>query len=342
MKVTRSHHFLLAFALLLVMFVFTGYQYIYTPNIQVEKEDTHLYITKGTTFKKLLRFVTDEGIVTDPISFGFIAKVMHYQENIKPGKFLLQKNMTNIEAIRYLRQGGGETEKIQFSQARKLEDVLGKICRPILADSAKTDELIHSQQIIEDYGFEKETLIAMFIPNTYEVFWHTDEQALLDRIKKEYDRFWNEERKSKANKLGLSTIQVSTLASIVQAETYQKDEKPMVAGLYLNRLRQGIMLQADPTLIYALNDYSIKRVLNEHKEVESPYNTYKHVGLPPGPINLPSISSIDAVLNAVDHEYIFMCAKGDCSGYHNFAKTNSEHNRNRVIYRKNLNKEGGC
>lgn len=341
MQLKFKHHIFLGFVLLLVILVFTGYQYVYTPNIQVEKEDTYLYITKNTDFKKLLKFTTEQGIVTAPISFAFVAKLMNYQDNIKPGKYLLRKNMTNIEAIRYLRAGGGEVDRIQFSQARKIEDITGKICRPVIADSAKFLELINSPGVAESYGFKKETFIAMFIPNTYEVFWNTDEQTLLDRMKKEYDHFWNRDRKAKAEKLGLSLIEVSTLASIVQAETYQSDEKPMVAGLYLNRLKQGIMLQADPTLIFANNDFSIKTVLNIHKEIDSPYNTYKYTGLPPGPINLPSISSIDAVLNAVQHDHIFMCAKGDCSGYHNFSKTNNEHNHNRVIYKKNL-KKGGC
>lgn len=341
MQLKFKHHIFLGFVLLLVILVFTGYQYVYTPNIQVEKEDTYLYITKNTDFKKLLKFTTEQGIVTAPISFAFIAKLMNYQDNIKPGKYLLRKNMTNIEAIRYLRAGGGEADRIQFSQARKIEDITGKICAPIIADSAKFLELINSTGVAESYGFKKETFIAMFIPNTYEVFWNTDEQTLLDRMKKEYDHFWNKDRKAKAEKLGLSLIEVSTLASIVQAETYQSDEKPMVAGLYLNRLKQGIMLQADPTLIFANNDFTIKTVLNIHKEIDSPYNTYKYAGLPPGPINLPSISSIDAVLNAISHDHIFMCAKGDCSGYHNFAKTNNEHNHNRVIYKKNL-KKGGC
>lgn len=341
MKLSRSHHFILAFALLLVMVVFTGYQYFFTPNILVEREDTHLYITENTDFPKLLRFVTEQGIVTDPISFGFIAKLLKYQDNIKPGKYLLRKNMTNIDAVRYLRKGISEIEKIQFNQARLPENVAGRICNQLQADSATLLSMLKNPELVKSYGFDTTTIIAMFIPNTYEFYWNTKEEAILKKMKKEYDRFWTADRKAKAEKLGLTPIQVSTLASIVQAETYQSDEKPMVAGLYLNRLRQGIIMQADPTLIFAHRDFTIKRVYNKHKEIDSPYNTYMYVGLPPGPINMPAISSIDAVLNAVDHEYIFMCAKGDCSGYHNFAVTNAEHNKNRVIYEKNLEK-GGC
>lgn len=341
MKLKRSHQFIFVLILVLVVVVFTAYQYVFTPNILVEKEDTHIYITEKTDFQKLLKYTVEQGIVIDPISFGVLAKMMDYQENIKPGKYLLKKNMTNIEAIRLLRSGAQDPVMLQFSQARLPENVAGKLTEEIIADSATLSQMIKSQEVAEAYGFDTNTFISMFIPNTYQVWWTYDEKELLDRMKTEYDRFWNEERKAKAEKLGLSQKEVSTLASIVQAETYQQTEKPMVAGLYLNRLRQGIPLQADPTLIFSSRDFTIKQVLNIHKEVDSPYNTYKYAGLPPGPINLPAISSIDAVLNPVDHEFIFMCAKGDCSGFHNFAKTNAQHNRNRIIYKNNLLK-GGC
>ena len=341
MKLKRSHQFIFVLILVLVVVIFTAYQYVFTPNILVEKEDTNIYITERTDFQKLLKYTVEQGIVIDPISFGVLAKLMDYQENIKPGKYLLKKNMTNIEAIRLLRSGAQDPVMLQFSQARLPENVAGKLAKDIIADSATLSQLIKSQEVAVSYGFDTNTFISMFIPNTYQVWWTYDEKELLDRMKTEYDRFWNDERKAKAEKLGLSQKEVSTLASIVQAETYQPTEKPMVAGLYLNRLRQGIPLQADPTLIFSSKDFTIKQVLNIHKEVDSPYNTYKYAGLPPGPINLPAISSIDAVLNAADHEFIFMCAKGDCSGFHNFAKTNSEHNRNRVIYKTNLRK-GGC
>lgn len=341
MNIKKSHQFLFAFILILVVVVFTAYQYVFTPNILVEKEDTHIYITKNTDFQKLLKFTVEQGIVIDPISFGVIAKMMDYQEHIKPGKYLLKKNMTNIEAVRLLRSGVQDPVMLRFSQARLPENLAGKLTAELVADSAILSNFLKDQEVAQSYGFDTNTFIAMFIPNTYQVLWTYDEKELLDRMKNEYDRFWNEERKVKAEKLGLSQQEVSTLASIVQAETYQSTEKPMVAGLYLNRLRQGIPLQADPTLIFSNKDFTIKQVLNKHKEVDSPYNTYKYAGLPPGPINLPAISSIDAVLNAVEHEYIFMCAKGDCSGFHNFAKTNAEHNKNRVIYKNNL-KKGGC
>lgn len=341
MKIQLKHRLLVAFSLLLIVLVFTGYQYILTPNICVEKEDTYLYITKGTTFKKLLRFTTDEGIVTAPISFAFMSKVMDYQTNIKPGRYLLRKNMTNIEAIRYLRNGRQEPVKMRFSNARLIEDLPSKISKNTLTDSTSLLALMKDPTVVEAYGFDTNTFISMFIPNTYFVYWDIEPKALLDRLKHEYTQFWNEQRLEKAKTLGLTPIEVSTLASIVQAETNRSDEKPKVAGLYLNRLRKGIALQADPTLKFSHKDFGLTRLLDIHKEIDSPYNTYKYRGLPPGPINMPAISSIDAVLNAEEHEFIYMCGKGDCSGYHNFARTNNEHNNNRVIYKRNLRK-GGC
>ncbi|HAZ24348.1 MAG TPA: endolytic transglycosylase MltG, partial [Algoriphagus sp.] len=190
---------------------------------------------------------------------------------------------------------------------------------------------------IRKFDFNEETIMSMFIPNTYEVWWNTSPEALFDRMYKEYNDFWTDERKKKAAELGLNPKEVSTLASIVQAESQKKDERAKIAGVYLNRLKLNMPLQADPTLVFALGDFSLKRILNIHKETESPYNTYKYAGLPPGPINLPDINSLDAVLNYEDHDYLYFCAKEDFSGYHAFAKTLSEHNANARRYQAALN-----
>jgi UPF0755 protein len=190
-----------------------------------------------------------------------------------------------------------------------------------------------------EYGFNKDNIICMFIPNTYEVYYTISADQLIERMYDEYQNFWNEERKQKANELGLSPIEVSILASIVQAESIKRDEAPIIAGLYLNRLKQGIPLQADPTLVFAVGDFTIKRVLNEHKEVESPYNTYKNKGLPPGPINMPEIATIDAVLNYKPSNYLYMCAKEDFSGYHNFTASYNEHLKNARRYQAALTRE---
>jgi UPF0755 protein len=185
-------------------------------------------------------------------------------------------------------------------------------------------------------GFDKHNVIAMFIPNTYEVYYNIAPEALIKRMRNEYENFWNESRKQKAAEIGLSPVEVSVLASIVQAETVKREEAPTIASLYLNRLKQGIPLQADPTLVFAVGDFSLKRVLNEHKEIDSPYNTYRYAGLPPGPINLPEINSIDAVLNYVPSNYLYMCAKEDFSGYHNFTNNYNEHMNNAIRYQRAL------
>jgi len=198
--------------------------------------------------------------------------------------------------------------------------------------------LLNNKDFITELGFKKETVLCLFLPNTYEFYWSTDAKQFILRMNDEYKKFWNETRTKKAKEVNLTPIEVSILASIVQAEQGRfNDEKPTIAGLYINRLTQGIALQSDPTLVYAAGDFSIKRVLNVHKEINSPYNTYMYAGLTPGPINLPEISSIDAVLNYEKHDYLFMCAKDDFSGYHYFAKTASQHNVYAQRYHAALN-----
>ncbi|MEP1953792.1 MAG: endolytic transglycosylase MltG, partial [Algoriphagus sp.] len=199
--------------------------------------------------------------------------------------------------------------------------------------------LVQDSVYIRKFDFDEETIMSMFVPNTYELWWDSSAEALFDRMYREYTSFWTDERKQKASAIGLNQKEVSTLASIVQAESQQKaDERPIIAGLYLNRLRIGMPLQADPTLVFASGDFELKRVLNVHKEIDSPYNTYKNIGLPPGPINLPDIKSLDAVLNPDNNDYLYMCAKADFSGYHAFASSLSEHNANARRLHAALNK----
>jgi len=203
-------------------------------------------------------------------------------------------------------------------------------------DSSTLSEQLNNPEIQEKYGFTKETFSGMFLPNTYQFNWSSDEQDFLDRMSKEHAKFWKL-RTSKAEAIKLTPNEVTTLASIVQSETAKSDERKRIAGVYMNRLQKGIPLEADPTLIFAMGDFTIRRVLNKHKEIDSPYNTYKNQGLPPGPINLPEVSYIDAVLDYEKHDYIFFCAKEDFSGYSNFAKTYSQHLKNAKKYHKAMN-----
>jgi len=197
--------------------------------------------------------------------------------------------------------------------------------------------LLQDSVYIRSFEFEEETILSLFIPNTYEFWWNTSATGLFDRMHEEYQKFWTEERKQKAAALGLSQKEVSTLASIVQAESQKSDERPRIAGVYINRLRMGMPLQADPTLVFAAGDFNIKRVTAKQMAIDSPYNTYKYTGLPPGPINLPDLNSLDAVLNAEKHDYLYFCAKADFSGYHSFAVGYNEHLSNARRYQQALN-----
>ena len=328
--------FILVSTILLSSFSFYAYQIIYSPNFQVDKDDKLLVVEKDETFKSLQNKLYDDNYVQDLVSFSFLAKLMGYDENIKPGRFLIKSNMTNLQVIRLLRSGIQQPVNVTFNNIRLKDELAGRLTKNIALTEEEFDDALNQFIQTNEYGFNEKNIISMFIPNTYQVYYDVSGQALLDRLHDEYQRFWNEERRQKAEALNMTPLEVSTLASIVQAESVKKDESAKIAGLYLNRLKRGIALQADPTLVFASGDYGLKRVLNVHKEIDSPYNTYKYAGLPPGPINMPFIHSIDAVLNAENHNYIYMCAKEDFSGYHNFAANYNEHLRNAARYQRQL------
>jgi UPF0755 protein len=237
-----------------------------------------------------------------------------------------------------LRSGKQTPIDITFSNLRSLDQLAARIGRQIEADSLKIISFLNDYSNFGGDGFKKENIISVFIPNTYEFYWNTSAKGLYTRMLKEYRLFWNEKRLSKAKEKGLNPLEVSILASIIDEESSKQDEKPRIAGVYLNRLNRGIPLQADPTIIFALNDNSITRVLKKHLAVNSPYNTYVHSGLPPGPIGCSSIEAIDAILDAEKHDWLYFVAKPDFSGYHNFSRTLSEHNRYSLLYQKELDK----
>jgi UPF0755 protein len=330
--------FVVVFSILITSFVFYFYQVFFSENILVEKGDQLILIEEDMDFQDLQDIVYDRGIVNDMLSFSFVSKLLDYQENMKPGLYMMKKDMTNLQAVRMLRAGEQVPTTTTFNNVRLKTDLSGKITDNLQADSIKFLSLLKNDSLINAYGFTQENILSMFIPNTYEVYYTISEQALFDKMYAEYQRFWNDERKAKAKALGLSPTEVSALASIVQAESVQSDERPKIAEVYLNRLERNMLLQADPALVYAVGDFTIKRVLNVHKEVDSPYNLYRFKGLPPGPINLPEIESIDAVLNPDEHNYIYFCAKPDFSGYHAFATNLRQHNLNARAYQSALNR----
>lgn len=330
---------IIAFSVLGISMTFYFYQVFFSPNVLLESEQpVALRIPSNANYKYVANKLYEDQIISDAVSFGFVAKVLDYQELVKPGLYTIKPDMTNLELVRLLRSGDQTPVKITFNNVRTKEDLAEKITANLEIDSTQFLNMIQDSVYIRKFDFDEETIMSMFIPNTYEVWWNTSPEALFDRMYREYNDFWTEARKEKANKMGLSQKEVSTLASIVQAESQKSDERPRIAGVYLNRLRLNMPLQADPTLVFALGDFSLKRVLNIHKETESPYNTYKYAGLPPGPINLPDINSLDAVLNAEDHKYLYFCAKEDFSGYHAFATSLSQHNANARRYQAALNK----
>lgn len=331
--------FLLLFTILLSSFGFYAYQVAYNPNVLVDKEEQVLIIPKGANFKDVQNLLYEKDIVQDLVSFSALAKMMNYNKNVKFGRYRIKPNMTNVELIRLLRSGEEEAVNVTFHNVRLKEDLAEKITNNIAITPEEFQEALNNYAKSDTSGFTEENVISMFIPNTYKVYYFTSPEELIKRMRYEYNKFWNSERREKAAALGLEPTEVSTLASIVQAESIKKDESKIIAGLYLNRLQRGIPLQADPTLVFASGDFSIKRVLNVHKEIDSPYNTYKYKGLPPGPINMPTIHSIDAVLNPAEHDYLFMVAKEDFSGYHYFSKTLSEHMEKARRYQRQLSIE---
>jgi len=278
-------------------------------------------------------------------SFNFIANLKGYPKTIKPGKYKITEGMSNNKLINLLRNGKQTTVKLSFNNQDSFEKLAGRIAQQIEADSITLLKSFQDSTFLKESGFTAETSLAMYIPNTYEFYWNTSATLFRTKMKDEYKRFWNSDRLEKAKKLNLTQNEVITLASIVQKETSSVKERPMVAKLYLNRLQEQWPLQADPTIIFAIKektgeDTVIKRVLTKDLEIESPYNTYKNLGLPPGPISMPDISSIDAVLNPANHEYFFMCASITKIGTHEFAKTLSQHNQYAAKYQLWLSKQG--
>ncbi|KOY86626.1 aminodeoxychorismate lyase [bacterium 336/3] len=326
--------------ILLSSLAFYVYQVTQSPNLQVKRGAKMLYIPKGTDFQGLIQILKKDSIVSNVVSFAFLSKTLGYQEHVKAGAYLIEPNMTNLAAIRKLRSGDQTPIRLTFNYLRTKDDLAERLANQLPIPKQEILDMLNNKELAQKYGLDANTMTTLFIPNTYEIYWTITKEELFEKMHKEYKKFWTENRIQKAKALNLSPSEASILASIVQAETAKNDEKPRVAGVYLNRLAKNDLLQADPTVIFALQDFSIKRLLNSHLKVDSPYNTYKYAGLPPGAINLPEISSIDAVLNAEKHDYYFFCAKEDFSGYHNFAKTLAEHNRNAKLYQQTLNEKG--
>ena len=324
------------------------YSRVYMPNILFAKDttETYIYIPTNADFLQVVDTLNANGLLINVNSFEWLAKQKNYHTNIKPGRYKIDRALNNNQLVNLLRSGKQTPIKVAFHNLRTKEDLVGKIASQIEADSASilkhiTKVIFKQKPLLMDSAIyldlTKDNVACLFLPNTYEFYWNTSAEEFVNRMLKEHAVFWNAKRKKKATRLKLNLFEVTILASIVEKEqSIRLEERPDIAGLYLNRIRKGMLLQSDPTAIFAIGDFSIKRVLNKHLEIDSPYNTYMYPGLPPGPICLPSLNAIDAVLNANQNNFLFMCAREDFSGYHNFAQTYQEHNINANKYRSTL------
>jgi len=333
-------HYLLLFLILLSTTAYISYSYyvkIFHAVVDFVEEERTFYVHSNWSFEDLKEALLTDGIIQNLESFLWVADKKQFSSP-KAGKYSIKKGMSNNELVNLFRSGKQETVALTFNTIRTPQELAGKIGNQLESDSLELIRLIQSPNYAKKFGFNSNTFFSMFIPNTYDFYWSTSAEEFISRMASEYKKYWNEERKEKARNLGLSQSEVAILASIVQAEQMIRiDERPRVAGLYINRLKRGMRLQSDPTLVFAHGDFGINRVLNKHKSIESPYNTYKYTGLPPGPINLPELSSLEAVLNYEHHEYIYMCAKADFSSYHNFSKSLRQHNIYARQYQNELN-----
>jgi UPF0755 protein len=331
--------------LLLIIALAVGWQFykkIYLPNVETGGKEMYLYIATGSSENAVLDSLLSMGVLKDADAYQWMAEQKNYQgRNVVPGKYPLKDGMSNNELLNHLRAGNGRVDvAVQFNQIQTKAQLAGRLAHQIEPDSLTVYQWLTHADSIAAYGFTDETIMAMFIPNTYYLTWNTSTPQLMQRMAREYKAFWTAERQAKAQEAGLTQSEVVTLASIVYWETKKPEDMPKVAGVYMNRLKVGMPLQADPTLIFAIGDFSMKRVLNKDKEIESPYNTYKYLGLPPGPILIPPIIFVDAVLNYEKHDYYYFVAKEDMSGDSYFAKTYQQHLVYARRYQKALNEQG--
>jgi len=324
-------------------FAYYVYSAMFVPNTAFNNNEAYVYIESDTDYNKVRESLIP--LLKDIKTFDALAKRKKYTTNVKAGKYAIKKDMTNNDIINSIRSNNIPV-RVSFNNQNSLELLAGRIAKQIEADSLSLIDAFNNKDFIEKSGFNEATSLGMYIPNSYEFFWNTSAESFRDRMLTEYNKFWNDSRLEKARKANLNPDEVIALASIVQEESKQKTEQPRIAGVYINRLKNNWPLQADPTLkfaAYKLPKYQntvIKRVLNVHKEINSPYNTYKNVGLPPGLIAMPDISAIDAVLNFETHNYFYFAADAKKPGFHKFARTLSQHNQNAREYQRYLSQQG--
>ena len=317
MKAIKKKHYIIP--IIICVLALAGLVFFYlTGSLSKSDKCEYVYIDDNDNLDSIAAKLKPIAKEQALLSFKLLARHSGYSKNIRTGKYAIDPEEGIFAVLRKLKNGHQIPVRLTIPESRTTDRLAGALSRKLMMDS----------------------LTLLFVPNTYEVYWNTPIENFLTRMKKEHDKFWNNDRQAKAAALGLNPNEVCTLASIIDEETSNNPEKPMIARMYLNRLKKGMPLQADPTVKFALKDFALKRIYHNMLNTESPYNTYKYTGLPPGPIKVASVAGIDAVLNAPDHQYLYMCAKEDFSGTHNFASSYSEHLRNAAKYSKALNERG--
>jgi len=318
-----------------------GYELVFASNIKLEEKSKLIYIHTGWSFTQVKQMLQEKHIIEHAIGFELFSKYKKYDEAVLPGRYRVINGMSNAALVNMLLSGKQEQESISLHNIVFKGDLAGIVGSKMESDSAQVMSCLNNGPFLKQFGVNPTNVLVIFVPGTYKIYWTDSPEMFVTQMDTAYKRFWTKERREKALEAGLSPLQVTILASIVQAEQSRyMDEKPMIAGLYINRLRIGMPLQSDPTLVYARGDFSIERVREGDKEQDSPYNTYKRSGLPPGPINMPEPSSIDAVLNYDKSNYLYMVAEADGSGRHHFSSTLAEQNKYAAKYRQYLNKRG--
>lgn len=330
--------FIIFATIVLSSFSFYGYQVLFAPNILLDKQESYLYIPTGGTFESVKDSLEKNGVLHDRLSFYFLCKLSGYVQKVRPGRYLLNSGDNNWGTLKKLYAGRQDPVRITFHNIRLKNEFAEKMGAKLEFTSAELLTKMADKNYLKTFGLDTSNVMCLFVPNTYELYWNITAETFLDKMFQEYERFWTETRIAKADTLGLTPNQVFVLASIVEEETKQQEEKSRVAGVYYNRYKTGMKLQADPTVKYAVGDFTLRRIYEGHLKNTSPYNTYKYSGFPPGPICLPSIKTIDATLNVERHPYLFFCADITKPGYHKFTKTFGEHVGIANEYRGQLDK----
>ena len=316
-----------------------GYYYFFS-SMSKDGETHYVYVDDDDNIDSVYTKLSDVSASHSLAAFKRLTNATSYASHVRTGRYAIEPSTGALQTFRHMRNGQQTPVNLTVPSVRTLDKLAAELSKRLMVDSADIAKALTSEATCEKYGYDTATIACMFIPNTYDIYWNTSVEHLLDRMQKESKRFWEGDRTVKAQQMKLTPNEVITLASIVDEETANNSEKPMIAGMYFNRLKKGMPLQADPTIKFALKDFALRRIYHKLLTVDSPYNTYKNQGLPPGPIKIASVAGIDAVLNYVHHDYLYMCAKEDFSGTHNFAVTYAEHLQNAAKYTKALNNRG--